>query len=88
MPAAPINLTAEKESSSVILDTRRTRPRFFDGKFLTAADLTQEQSYLLTRQADLGRTLGFGVVDGLRVTRALRSASDLPNPAAIAPGSG
>lgn len=82
MPAAPINLTAEKESSAVILDTRRTRPRFFDGKFLTAADLTQEQSYLLTRQADLGRTLGFGVVDGLRVSRAVRSASDLPNPAA------
>jgi len=82
MPAAPINLTAEKESASVILDTRRTRPRFFDGKFLTAADLTQEQSYLLTRQADLGRTLGFGVVDGLRVTRAVRSAAGLPNPAA------
>lgn len=82
MSAALINLTAEKESASVILDTRRTRPRFFDGKFLTAADLTQEQSYLLTRQADLGRTLGFGVVAGLRVTRASRSASGLPNPAA------
>jgi len=82
MPAAPINLSDEKESSSVILDTRRSRPRFFDGKFLTAADLTQEQSYLLRRQADLGRTLGFGVVDGLRVSRATRSASDLPNPAA------
>ncbi len=82
MPAELINLTEEKESSSVILDTRRTRPRFFDGKFLTAADLTQEQSYLLTRQADLGRTLGFGVVEGLRVTKATRSASDLPNPAA------
>lgn len=82
MTAALINLTAEKESASVILDTRRTRPRFFDGKFLTAADLTQEQSYLLTRQADLGRSLGFGVVDGLRVTRAVRSATGLPNPAA------
>jgi hypothetical protein len=82
MPAEPIDLTEEKVSSSVILDTRRTRPRFFDGKFLTAADLMQEQSYLLTRQADLGRTLGFGVITGLRVQRATRSASDLPNPAA------
>lgn len=82
MPAESIDLTEEKASASVILDTRRTRPRFFDGKFLTAADLTQEQSYLLTRQADLGRTLGFGVVTGLRVQRATVSASDLPNPAA------
>ena len=82
MPAELIDLTDERESSSVILDTRRTRPRFFDGKFLTAADLTQEQNFLLRRQADLGRTLGFGVVSGLRVTRAARSASDLPNPAA------
>ncbi len=82
MPADLIDFTDEKTASTVILDTRRTRPRFFNGKFLTAADLTQEQSYLLTRQADLGRTLGFGVVSGLNVTRATTSASDLPNPAA------
>lgn len=77
-----LDLTAAKESSSVILDTRRTRPRYFDGKFLTAADLMQEQSYLLTRQADIARTLGFGVVTGLRVSKSDRSASNLPNPAA------
>ncbi|MHB9006434.1 MAG: hypothetical protein ACYDC1_05840 [Limisphaerales bacterium] len=82
MPATPIDFQDSRDSASVILDTRRTRPRFFDGKFLTAADLTQEQSYLLTRQADLGRTLGFGVAEGLRVTLATRSASDLPHPAA------
>jgi hypothetical protein len=82
MPATPIDFKDTRDSASVILDTRRTRPRFFDGKFLTAADLTQEQSYLLTRQADLGRTLGFGVVDGLRVSIAPVSASGLPNPAA------
>lgn len=75
-------LTAEDLSSSIVVSTRRTRPRFFDGKFLTAADLTQEQSYLLARQADLGRTLGFGVVEGLRVTRSDLTASKLPNPAA------
>ncbi len=80
--ATSLDLTASKLSSSVILDTRRTRPRFFDGKFLTAADLMQEQSYLLTRQADIARTLGFGVVSGLRVTKSAVSASNLPNPAA------
>ncbi len=82
MPADLIDLTDERAASSVVLDTRRTRPRFFDGKFLTAADLMQEQSYLLTRQADLGRTLGFGVAEGLRVSLATTSASNLPNPAA------
>ena len=80
--ATELDLTSAKESSSVILDTRRTRPRFFDGKFLTAADLMQEQSYLLTRQADIARTLGFGVVEGLHVSKSDRSASELPNPAA------
>ena len=83
MPAELLKLTEEeKNSPNVILDTRRTRPRFFNGKFLTAADLTQEQSYLLTRQADLGRTLGFGVIDGLRVSKATVSASGISNPAA------
>jgi len=82
MLAALLNLTAEKSSPSILPDTRRTRPRFFDGKFLTAADLAQEQAYLLARQADLGRTLGFGVVTGLRVSRAERAAGGLPRPAA------
>ena len=82
MPADLIDLTDARAASSVVLDTRRTRPRFFDGKFLTAADLMQEQSYLLTRQDDLGRTLGFGVAQGLHVSMAATSASDLPGPAA------
>lgn len=77
-----LELNAEDYSSTIVVSTRRTRPRFFDGKFLTAADLTQEQNYLLTRQADLGRTLGFGVVEGLRVAPAEQSGSVLPNPAA------
>jgi hypothetical protein len=77
-----MDLTDAREAASVITDTRRTRPRFFDGKFLTAADLMLEQNYLLTRQADVARTLGFGVVAGLRATRSPVSASALPNPAA------
>jgi hypothetical protein len=82
MPTERIDLTAAREAASVITDTRRTRPRFFDGKFLTAADLMLEQNYLLTRQADVARTLGFGIVAGLRTTRSPVSASALPNPAA------
>lgn len=55
--------------SSLVLDERRRRPLYFDGRFLTARDLTREQNYFLTRQADLGRAGGFGVVQGLMVQR-------------------
>lgn len=78
----PANTSLPRESPGVVTDTRRIRPRFFDGKFLTAADLMQEQNYLLTRQADLARTLGFGVVSGLRVAPSDLSASGLRDPAA------
>jgi hypothetical protein len=55
--------------SSVIIDERRRRPLYFDGRFLAARDLVREQSYFLTRQADLGRAGGTGVVRGLMVER-------------------
>jgi hypothetical protein len=57
-----------KLERSVVIDNRRRRPLYFDGRFLAAADLTREQLYFLTRQADLGRAGGFGVVRGLMVT--------------------
>ncbi|MGH6920897.1 MAG: hypothetical protein ACREJ0_24715, partial [Geminicoccaceae bacterium] len=53
--------------SAVVLDERRSRPVWFDGLFLTAAALAREQSYVLSRQADLARALGAGVIDGLEV---------------------
>lgn len=53
----------------IVTDERRRRPLYFDGRFLTAQDLTQEQNYFLTRQADLGRAGGAGVVQGLMVKR-------------------
>jgi hypothetical protein len=52
---------------ALVRDARRTRPRYFDGRFLTAADLTADQAWTLTRQAELGRLLGAGVVEGLDV---------------------
>ena len=55
-------------AGSVVLDSRRRRPLWFDGRFLAARDLGNEQNYFLTRQADLARAAGFGVIHGLTVT--------------------
>lgn len=52
---------------SVFVDRRRSRPRWFDGRFLKAADLNRETNYFLTRQADLAVATGTGVVEGLHV---------------------
>jgi hypothetical protein len=57
------------EVGTLIVDNRRRRPRYFDGRFLTAGDLTRDQTYFLTRQADLCRAGGVGVVQGLMVQR-------------------
>src|SRR5436309_12546753 len=72
-----IDLTQTEAAFGVVPDSRRTRPLFFDGKFLTAADLNREQNYLLTRQADLARSLGFGVVRGLRVSMVSNAAASV-----------
>lgn len=59
---------ALETARSMVHDDRRVRSFFFDGRFLTAKDLTREQSYFLTRQADLSRANGSGVMSGLNVT--------------------
>jgi len=56
-----------RQARALVLDGRLSRPFYFDGRFLVARDLTREQNYFLTRQADLGRASGFGVVAGLEV---------------------
>lgn len=56
-----------KATGAIVIDDRRRRPLYFDGRFLAAGDLTREQNYFLTRQADLGRAAGYGVVHGLDV---------------------
>ncbi len=58
----------------LVTDDRRRRPLYFDGRFLAARDLTREQNYFLTRQSDLGRVYGAGVVNGLLVS-ALENAA-------------
>lgn len=46
-------------------DNERRRPRYFDGRFLAARDLSLDQRYFGIRQQDLGRVAGTGVVAGL-----------------------
>jgi len=58
-------------------DPRRWRPRWFDGRFLAAADLQGEQNYFLIRQADLGRAGGTGVIDGLMVSEAVEQGTGI-----------
>src|SRR5690606_18542368 len=63
-----------RESGVLIADDRRQRPHYFDGRFLTARDLTREQNYFLARLSDLGRSQGFGVVQGLEVGLGARTS--------------
>ncbi|GAC1658021.1 MAG: hypothetical protein NVS4B13_00260 [Candidatus Elarobacter sp.] len=62
-------LTTAQDNGSVVLNSQRTRPLWFDGRFLSARDLSREQDYFLQRQADLGQAAGFGVIHGLTVER-------------------
>lgn len=62
------DIASYQTNGSAVLDSRRTRPLWFDGRFLAARDLEREQEYFLQRQADLGRAPGFGVLDGLLVS--------------------
>lgn len=55
------------DAGLLVTDTRRSRPLWFDGRFLTARDLQREQTYFLTRQADLAGAVGWGVAHGLWV---------------------
>ncbi len=57
------------ENHTLVVDERRRRPFYFDGRFLTARDLTREQNYFLAREADLGRATGSGVITGLNVIK-------------------
>ncbi len=61
------DLTTFQANGSTVLDSRRTRPLWFDGRFMAARDLEREQNYFLQREADLGQAPGFGVMHGLLV---------------------
>jgi len=65
----PLDLERREAARSLVRDERRVRPLYHDGRFLTAADLTREQLYVLTRQADLAAARQGGVLRGLEVRR-------------------
>ncbi len=54
--------------SEVIFDQRRARTAWFEGQHVTADQFNRDQSYAITRMADMGRTIGRGVVEGLEVS--------------------
>jgi hypothetical protein len=78
-----VELRRQRESGVVVVDDRRRRPLYFDGRFLAARDLTREQQYFLAREADLARAAGAGVVRGL-----LASAGAGASTIVIQPGHG
>ena len=61
--------------STLALDGTRSRPRYFDGRFLTGKDLSRDQDYVRQRQDDLARASGAGVIAGLDVKQI--DATDL-----------
>lgn len=61
-------LEASIVAGTIIVDSGRRRPFYFDGRFLTAADLSADQDYIRARQSDLAQAMGAGVVRGLMVS--------------------
>ena len=61
-------LTLYRDNGSLLINSQRTRPYWFDGRFLAARDLAREQDYFLQRQADLAQAAGFEVIHGLQVS--------------------
>jgi hypothetical protein len=49
------------------IDPRLTRTHYFDGRLLTAEDLTRDQIYVDQRLRELGRVVGSGIMRGLEL---------------------
>jgi hypothetical protein len=80
-------LAAAIRAGTVVVDSARRRPLYFDGRFLTAADLIADQNYMRTRQADLAQAIGTGVVSGLMVSLGKGATANNPE-IVIDPGLG
>jgi hypothetical protein len=80
-------LQAQLAAGALIVDSGRRRPFYFDGRFLTADDLTADQNYIRSRQSDLAQAIGAGVVRGLMVGLGKQAASNSPT-LVIEPGIG
>jgi hypothetical protein len=75
----------ELGAGPLILDGLRRRPHYFDGRFLTGADLTRDQDYIRQRQSDMARSGGSGVISGLQVRGLARAGGQTLR---ISPGVG
>jgi hypothetical protein len=53
---------------SADIDPRLTRTHYFDGRLLTAEDLTRDQIYLDQRLREVGEVLGSGIMSGLQLS--------------------
>ena len=73
---------AEATAPGIVFDERRNRTAWFEGQHVLAEDFNRDQSYHLTRHADLGRVVGQGVAEGLEVR------SDTPSGLTISAGLG
>lgn len=72
---APQEVAQLRGAGALIEDSRRERPRYFDGRFLASRDLVRDQQYFLTREADLGQAAGSGVASGLQVSAGTQAQS-------------
>ncbi|WP_157270216.1 hypothetical protein [Azohydromonas aeria] len=82
-----VRLQAQLAAGALLVDPGRRRPFYFDGRFLTADDLTADQDYIRARQSGLAQALGAGVIRGLRVGLGTQAASNSPT-LVIEPGIG
>ncbi|MGH9563972.1 MAG: hypothetical protein ACRD3S_21175, partial [Terracidiphilus sp.] len=83
------DVIAGQTNGSLVLNSQRSRPYWFDGRFLAARDLMREQDYFLQRQSDLGQAAGFSVIHGLMVeTPAANDTSATPDTVIIRAGQG
>lgn len=80
-------LQAQLNAGAIVVDSGRRRPFYFDGRFLTADDLTADQNYIRSRQSDLAQAIGPGVIRGLMVGLGTQAASNAPT-LVIDPGIG
>jgi hypothetical protein len=60
-------LEAALASGTIVINGENVRPFYFNGRYLTAADLSADQNYVRARQSDLAQAIGAGVVQGLMV---------------------
>ncbi len=56
-----------EKAGAISLDSKRSRPLWFDGRFLKAFDLNMEQNFFMLRQDYLAAATGVGVAEGLFV---------------------